>query len=476
MAAKLKLKPLPDLEEDRIHAIKSLQDIVDKVEEENRTLTEEEVKETVELRELVSGLDALIEKCKEKEAVKAQAAELSASIKDGRFRTPSGAEAPSSRAIVEQPTTGPSDDAERYALPATARRYSSLKAFKGEGGEDRAYASGMWLQAAIYGSEKARRWCINHGVESRALSEGVNTAGGVLVPEQLAQAIIDLRETYGIFRQNCTVRAMASDKMDVPRRAGGVTATFTAEGAAATASDPSFNVVQLSASKLAVYTKISTELVEDAIIDMADWVAQEFAWAFAKKEDECGFSGDGTDAYGQITGVLTKIIDGNHAASAKDATSGHDAITDITADDLGFAIGALPSYAEAGAKWYCSRVFKALVFDALMSAGGGNTMTDLAGKPIPSYLGYPIVVVPGTIFPTSTANAAINDVAACLFGDLSQAATMGTRREIRFRVLPELYAINDQIAVMATERFDINVHDLGDGTTAGPIIGLLGVT
>ena len=51
---------------------------------------------------------------------------------------------------------------------------------------------------------------------------------------------------------------------------------------------------------------------------------------------------------------------------------------------------------------------------------------------------------------------------------------MGTRREIRIKVLQERYADLDQLGVQGTERFDINVHDLGDTSDAGPIVGLIG--
>jgi HK97 family phage major capsid protein len=51
---------------------------------------------------------------------------------------------------------------------------------------------------------------------------------------------------------------------------------------------------------------------------------------------------------------------------------------------------------------------------------------------------------------------------------------MGERRGITVKTSEERYFEYDQIAIQATERVDINVHDVGDATTAGPIVALIG--
>ncbi len=48
-----------------------------------------------------------------------------------------------------------------------------------------------------------------------------------------------------------------------------------------------------------------------------------------------------------------------------------------------------------------------------------------------------------------------------LFGDMSQAVTFGSRRDIRFRVDESRYAEYDQLVLIATQRFYIVAHDLG---------------
>jgi len=364
-------------------------------------------------------------------------------------------------------------ETETKTYPVPKRRYGKLVAFKGTTAEDDAYLSGMFIRATLFKNEQAAEWCRNNGlgVHLKAQSEGTNTAGGFLVPTQFETAIIDLREEYGMFRQNCRMVPMGSDSMTIPRRSGGVTAYFVGENAAITESQKSWDQISLSAKKIGALSRMSTELAEDAVINIADDLAQEMAYAFASLEDDCGWNGTGSSAYGGITGCRVKIIDGTHTASAKDAATNHDTFAEIDASDLATVMAALPKYAERNAKWYCSQPAWALVFQRLMAASGGVTIGELSGgKPRRAYLGYEVVI--DQKLPTSTGD--LSDVAMLFFGDLSLSTRMGERRGVRVKTSDDRYFEYDQIGIQATERVDINVHDLGDNTDAGPLIALIG--
>jgi len=295
-----------------------------------------------------------------------------------------------------------------------------------------------------------------------------------LVPTEMLNAIIELRETYGMLRQECKVVPMSRDVMTIPRLKSGATATYTDEATALTASDANFNNVTLTAKKLGVITRLSTELAEDAIIDLADWIATDFAQAFAKKEDQTLIDGDGSTTYGGMTGLRTKIVDGNHTVGAQDATATHDSLNEITQGDLELVMGVLPDYAVDGAKFYCSQTAYVAAFQAIMSGVGGVTMSEITGKLTPTYLGVPIVRNPA--MPSSLTAAAYNDEAMVLYGRMDFAVACGERRGIEVATSADRYFVEDQIAVKATERFCINVHDLGDTSTAGPLVALIGQT
>lgn len=365
------------------------------------------------------------------------------------------------------------------AAPAAAERVEmkmvqrtkQLKAFTNtrEGLED-AYRAGMWARATLFGDQNAQRWCKDYGV--RVMTTADFSAGGAVVPEEMSQAIIDLREQYGIARQQCYVHPMGSDSTTIPRRKSGVTAYFVGEEDATTASDKSWDQIQLNAREVSALTRISMAYAEDAVIDVADDLAGEMAYAFAVKEDECLFNGDGTSTYGGIFGIRPKIIDGTHTAGAIDAATGHDTFAEIDADDLLSVSGALPEYPGIVAKWYSSKRAKNLVFDALKAAAGGNTVITLEGQPRKDWLGDEIVV--SQAMPKVT--TALDNVAMLVHGDLRMGATFGDRRGFAVQILRERYAEYRQIGIIAWERFDINVHGLGDTSNAGPIVALIGKT
>lgn len=360
----------------------------------------------------------------------------------------------------------------RYGMDDVVVRSSkrALDLFGGKANEEIAFRSGMWARAAIWGDEHARQWCADHSVDTRAHSEGSLAKGGVWVPEQLSNVIIDLREQYGLARQLLRVYPMSGDTLNINRRKTGVTAYFVGEGQPITDSDKSWDQVTLTARKLAALSKFSLELADDAVIDIAADLAQEMAYAFAVMEDNCWINGDGTSSYGGIWGIRSKIISGSYTAGAKDAATGHDTFAELDADDLNLLLAALPIYAQRGARWVCSQPAKALVFDALAAATGGNTIMSIGERPRPTYLGYPIEVTQA--MPTSTGD--LSDVAMLLFGDFSLAGAMGDRRGFAVQTLKELYAANGQIGVLGWERFDIVNHDLGDTTNAGPVVALVG--
>jgi HK97 family phage major capsid protein len=362
-------------------------------------------------------------------------------------------------------------------------RYKPLKAFRDmplENGktlkaEEAAYRAGQWLLARVYNNEKAQKFCRDNGIDYRVMSGSALSTGGAVIPVEMEQAVIDLRDTYGVARQLANVRPMTSDSLQIPRRDSGLTAYYFADddGTGITASDKGWGQVTLNAKKLGVLARVSRDMVEDAIINVIDDLAREMAYAFAVAEDQAFIDGDGTSTYGGITGIRTKL-NGTAYASLIDLTSGDDQFTEVIASDLALIMGSVAAYAKMGAVWLISETGKSLMFDRLALAAGGNTMIDVAGQPRPSYAGYPII----TSQAMPTTQAAQNDQIMFMFGRFDMAASLGSRRGIEVQVLQERYAELGQLGIVATERYDIVVHDLGSTTAAdyGPVAGARGNT
>lgn len=364
--------------------------------------------------------------------------------------------------------------ASRIIVPSNHRfRYGALKAYKGENAEQRAYIAGRFLLGTIFRDEKSAAWCREHGIDTTfraALKESANELGGFLVPEEMEQSIIDLREEYGVFRRESKVTPMMSDTKTVPRRTGGVTAYFGGESPSSgmTESNKSWDQVRLVAKKVYVLTRYSNELAEDAIISIGDDLTNEIAYAFANKEDECGFNGDGTSTYGGIVGLKNALLAGSEVTAA----TGNTSFGTLDLSDFESMVGKLPQYAEGNAKWYVSKAGYAASMLRLIDAAGGNTISTLQSGDgrVREFLGYPVVI---SQVMNSTLTAQVSTEGLVYFGDLRMASTLGNRRGLSIKVSDDRYLEFDEIGIRGTERFDINVHEVGTATAAGAMIQLL---
>jgi hypothetical protein len=61
--------------------------------------------------------------------------------------------------------------------------------------------------------------------------------------------------------------------------------------------------------------------LSDSAADVAQSVASEIADAFAAKEDDCGYNGDGTSGFGGIAGLATNCRPEKHGALSSRAAA-----------------------------------------------------------------------------------------------------------------------------------------------------------
>jgi HK97 family phage major capsid protein len=420
--------------------------------EENRDITAEEAAEidaiqgTADKPGMLQKLQADKARAERSDAIKA--ANIGRSI--GGIQV--GGDEPGMVSGVEVPKA--------IKVPATAKRHGRVKHFTGPDAEANAYASGRFLMAVINDHDPSKMWLKDHGIQM-AHSSDDNSKGGYLVPEVLENAMIDLKEEFGMFRRYSMNWPMSSDVSLVPRRVSGFTTYFVGQNDTITASTTSLDQIRLEAKKLAAITQFSSELNEDAIISVADFYAREFAYALAVKEDSCGFLGDGTLAYGGIVGLANALNDG----SIKIATSITTAAT-LTITHFEAVVAALPEFPGIQPAWYIHKALYHTTMGRLQMAAGGNTVSDLGNGPVMQFLGYPVRFI------QTLPSAATTNVKIAYFGDLAMAATMGTRRGVTLRADESVYFAQDALALRVTERFDINVHERGTASVAGPIIAL----
>lgn len=411
--------------------------------------------QTTELRRLTDEADTVKSDLEFEQRLAAKESELRAVVERA------APAAPAAPAVAEEP--------KKVEIRAVHPHHTTLRAFNdGPDAVESAYRCGRWLRATVFRNEDDLRWCRDHGVEARALGENSNSSGGALVPEEFANRVIRLVETYGTFPGAAESVNMNRDTMVIPKRLSGTTAYFVGEGAAVTESEPTYANVSLVAKKLAVGCRMSSEVVEDALVSLADSVAQEFATSLAYKIDTCGWLGDGTSGFGGINGIVNKINDGTHTASVSTAISGNTAFETLDIEDFLGVIGKLPLYARAGAAWYISPAGYAASISRLKYAAGGNTVDNMGGDAGESFLGYPVRMVHVL---NSTLGADTNKVKV-LFGNMSLSSIYARRRDFSVRMFDQVYATTDQLLLQGTMRFDVNHHSLGSTTEVGPVVAL----
>ena len=353
----------------------------------------------------------------------------------------------------------------RVVVPASHKRHGKLKAFENNHeGERAAYIAGRTMAAFLYNHEGSAEWLSNHGIQaSLSTNDGNNSA--VLVPVEMETAIIRLVEKFGVARQYCSIEPMGSKTKIVPVRVGGMTAYPVGETTEAnqgsntgTQSEPKYSNLELIARKWKTWLKMSDELNEDALVTLGDNIATEAALAFAYAEDNALFNGDGSSTYHRITGVFNAV----KAGSVYTAATGNTSFGELDLTDFENAAGQVAEYAGISPAWFISKEGYFASMARLQMAAGGNTVQNIAGMPERMFLGYPVVWT-NVLNKTLTAQT---DTKLCVLGDLGMGVKFGDRRDMTMSLTDQRYWDEDQIAVKATERFDINVHSKGT-TTAG---------
>lgn len=266
------------------------------------------------------------------------------------------------------------------------------------------------------------------------LSEGVDADGGYLCPTEFERQIVTALEEENVMRKLCKVITTDNERK-IPVAATHSTAAWTAENAAYTESDPTFNQKTIDAYKLTDLVKVSIELLQDSMFDLEDYIAREFARAFGVAEETAFCVGNGS---GQPTGLFTA-----NGGTVGVTTAGAAA---ITADELISLVYALKSPYRKNAKFLMNDSTVAAI--RKLKDGNGNYLWQpalTAGQP-DKLLGYELYTSP--YVPTLAAGAY-----TVAFGDFKN-YWIADRAGRTVQRLNELYSTNGQVGFVATERVD----------------------
>jgi HK97 family phage major capsid protein len=314
----------------------------------------------------------------------------------------------------------------------------------------------------------------NYGQKARDLeivgkdmSEGINSAGGALVPQEFDPTLIWLTEQYGVARRIARVQRMSRDSLIIPRRTSLLAMTALGEGGTMTATNNAYDNIELTAKKWGVLIKSSSELLEDSAVNVADDITKSVAEAQAYAEDNTYFNGTGTSTYNGCTGLAAALPSG-----AYDAASNNTWASQVEADLLGL-VGEVVNVKWGQCAFVCSRQFFWAVPMRLAQAKSGNTVSTMLLGPERGPMGedamlYGFPCYFSQVMPV--AGGAAQDI--LYFGDFKSASVLGDRRDLRIDFSDQRYFDSDQVAWRGTSRFTVNIHGDGRATTVGPIAAL----
>ena len=271
-------------------------------------------------------------------------------------------------------------------------------------------------------------------LERRALSEGSDSAGGVSVPDvTLARFIDKLRAQTVCIRAGAQTLPLTSDKVTIARTTTDPTVAWRAENAAVAESDPAFEGLVFVPRSLAVYFKVSRELLEDSV-NIEQALEASLIGALSVELDRVALEGSGTAP--EPKGIIASTGIGSVAVSAA-----------ITNWDK-FIDGLYELWVDSAAD-PTGIVMHPRTLQTISKFKEGTTNAPLPKPPVlanvPIYrtTGLSITLSPGT-------------ATTVVMGNFSE-LIIGIRTQLQIEILRELFAGNLQVGFLAFLRADIGL-------------------
>ena len=305
---------------------------------------------------------------------------------------------------------------------------------------------------------------------SAALSERIPSEGGFLVPEILRSEILMVALEQAVVRPRARIIPMDSLRVPLPMIDdtshassvyGGVVGYWTEEGAALTATAPSFGRIVLEAKKLTAYTTIPNELLQDAITPLDTWFNMFFPRAIAWFED-VAFIGSSTTGTG--VGEPQGFLNAPAAVAISPTTANSIAFIDIAKMYSRMWPASLGS-----AVWICSPdallALMQLAVDPLDTTSGTTQtiappgwltsmqMLDYPGGGNGDGVTYRLMGRPLIVSEKMPSNASGTVNGGLAFVDLDY-YLIGDRQTMQIASSDEYLFANDQVAFRVIERLD----------------------
>jgi len=150
-------------------------------------------------------------------------------------------------------------------------------------------------------------------LETKALSVGSGPDGGYVAPPELDRLIEQRLKQASPMRAIATVRTTSATVFKKPVSIAAATTGWAAEtGARAQTTTPTLASIDVTAGEIYANLAATQTLLDDAYVNVEEWIAEEVEQAFAAQERAAFVSGDGTN---KPKGFLasTVVAEASHA-------------------------------------------------------------------------------------------------------------------------------------------------------------------
>lgn len=293
-------------------------------------------------------------------------------------------------------------------------------------------------------------------IQLKTLQEGVDGAGGYLVPEDMLNVLISKMISPMRVASRVTTLNTSRDALTVPKvnytaddiYTTGIRATWTGEiPSTATVhrvTDPVFGMVRIPVHTAMLSMPVTNDMIEDAMFPLVSWSTEKFSETIDILKDNMILNGTGI---GQPAGILLNPGTTNQPAIV---VSGNASL--LTPDGLIDLAFSLPEQYDEKAAFILNKTNTALAISKLKDSNNrylfgfglqdSGLSVDIKGRPL---LGYDTVL--SALMPNIAANAF-----PVIFGD-ARGYYLVNRIGFSIQVLRELYAETNQILLLGRIRF-----------------------
>lgn len=317
------------------------------------------------------------------------------------------------------------------------------------------FLGGLYLLAAVKQDRLQGRISEQRALELVKEYTGIEqktslSTSDIPIPTQWGGEVVELVSQYGAARKWGTVFPLGAGVVKLPQLGTDTAFGLVSASAGVTAKSPTIVFVTFTPEKYGGLVTLPTELDEDSIVAVGQFLARYCARQMAKAEDQLFWAGNGT-THGDPEGLTISTIT-NSKVVQQASTKTH--YTDATLANVRAIRGAVDAPVLGTGAYYMHPTFEQHLAGLNTAGDKPYNANGIGGATLD---GFPIRWV--DVMPAYVATAQVSKV-FMLFGDASY-QYLGVRKGLEIATSREAGFTTDEILVRALSRFTIGLMAVG---------------